>query len=76
MATLFLSYQHEDRKLASDLELRLKARGHVFQISVSTKLAGDWRAKMTNALSDSDFCCVLTSRHLCRAKRSSDNVWS
>lgn len=61
MATLFLSFQHNDERLARGLELRLNASGHLFKYSVSTKIAGDWRAKLMAALADSDAVIFLLS---------------
>jgi len=61
MAKLFLSYQHDDERLARGLELRLIAQGHFFEYKVSTKIAGNWRAKLMKALADSDAVIFLLS---------------
>ena len=61
MATIFLSYSLRDEKLAGQLELRLKRKGHAFLIGVGTAPAGQWRAKLMNALRRSDILVPLLS---------------
>ena len=61
MATLFLSYQHDDESLARALALRLAARHHSFRYQPGAKIAGDWRGKFQQALSDAEAVVFLLS---------------
>lgn len=59
MATMFLSYQHDDESLARALGLRLAARRHSFRYQPGVKIAGDWRGKFQQALADAEAVVFL-----------------
>lgn len=61
MATLFISFQHEDDALARGLELRLRSDGHTFKIPVGTNLGAEWRSKQMSALEASDVVLFILS---------------
>lgn len=59
MATIFLSYQHDDEDLARGLELRLENKQHNIKIKVGEKPAGDLRKEIAKALEASDAAVFL-----------------
>lgn len=68
MATIFLSYQSDDRKLAEDLQKQLKNKGHETRFDVTELLVGDdWRKELTEALYTADGIVVLLSKKALRS---------
>ncbi|HEX7186395.1 MAG TPA: toll/interleukin-1 receptor domain-containing protein [Thermoanaerobaculia bacterium] len=60
MATIFLSYQSDDRDLAEKLQACLKSKGHEAKFDVTELLVGDdWRKELIEALYTADGIVVL-----------------
>lgn len=62
MATIFLSYSTDDRKLAQSFQSALEKRGHTVRRDTTELLIGDeWRSRLTEALREADALISLLS---------------
>jgi hypothetical protein len=66
VATVFISYKLEDRKLATAVSDKLQAAGHTIRIDTTALVVGSsWRDTLMKALMDSDaLVAILTPRSL------------
>ncbi|MFP5288684.1 MAG: toll/interleukin-1 receptor domain-containing protein [Thermoanaerobaculia bacterium] len=63
MATIFLSYKSEEKKLAGDLQACLINKGHQMRFDLTEVLVGDdWRKGLAEALYSSDGMVVLLTK--------------
>jgi TIR domain len=61
MATIFVSHAWVDLELARALQIRMSDNGHRTRIPVGTAVAGNWRAKYSQALASADVLIVLVT---------------
>lgn len=61
MATIFVSHAWTDLELARALQVRMTDNGHRNRIQVGVAVAGNWRAKYSQALASADVLIVLVT---------------
>lgn len=61
MATIFVSHAWADLELARALQVRMTDNGHRNRIPVGAAVAGNWRAKYSQALASADVLIVLVT---------------
>jgi hypothetical protein len=59
MANIFVSHAWADLALAKTIQLRMSDKGHRSRIPVGAAVAGNWRAKYSQALAGADVLIVL-----------------
>lgn len=60
MSNIYISYNHQDRKLASKISSGLKEKGHLITLDVESLTAGqEWRTILMDALKSADGVIVL-----------------
>jgi hypothetical protein len=69
MATIFLSYKSDDKKLAEELQSCLIGKGHQMRFDVTELLVGDdWRKGLAEALYSADGMVVLLTKKALRSQ--------
>jgi TIR domain len=69
MATIFLSYKSEEKKLAEELQACLTGKGHQMRFDLTELLVGDdWRKGLAEALYTSDGMVVLLTKKALRSQ--------
>lgn len=68
MATIFISHAWADLDLAKQLETRMLSRGHRSRIPLGSAVAGNWRAKYSQALAAADVMIVLVTEASLQSK--------
>jgi hypothetical protein len=61
MANIFVSHAWADLELAKTIQVRMSDKGHRSRIPVGAAVAGNWRAKYSQALGGADVLIVLVT---------------
>jgi hypothetical protein len=68
MATIYVSYQHNDKQIVESLVARLEAKGHKVRSDRELYIGAAWRTHLLRAILDSDVVLVIWTENTRRSQ--------